>query len=149
MAPQTARFQIQGLDILELRVEKCYQNCLALGHYLEQHPKVKRVDYPGLKNDPGYERAQKYFMGVPGTIMSFDLETKAACYAFMNKLKIIRRATNLNDNKTLIIHPESTIYAEFSEAERAEAGIRNTMMRLSVGIENVADLIADIEQALS
>jgi len=149
MAPQTARFQIQGLDILELRVEKCYQNCLALGHYLEQHPKVKRVDYPGLKKDPGYERSQKYFMGVPGTIMSFDLETKAACYAFMNKLKIIRRATNLNDNKTLIIHPESTIYAEFSEAERAEAGIRNTMMRLSVGIENVADLIADIEQALS
>ena len=149
MAPQTARFQIQGLDILELRVEKCHQNCLVLGHYLEQHPKVKRVDYPGLKNDPGYERAQKYFMGVPGSIMSFDLETKAACYAFMNKLKIIRRATNLNDNKTLIIHPESTIYAEFSEAERAEAGIRNTMMRLSVGIENVADLIADIEQALS
>ena len=148
MAPQTARFQIQGLDILELRVERCYQNCMALGDFLEHHPKVKRVDYPGLKNDSGYDRAQKYFGGVPGTIMSFDLETKAACYAFMNKLKIIRRATNLNDNKTLIIHPESTIYAEFSEAERAEAGIRKSMMRLSVGIENSEDLIADIGQAL-
>jgi len=149
MAPQTARFQIQGLDILELRVEKCFQNCLALGEFLENHPKVKRVNYPGLKNDPGYARAQKYFNSVPGTIMSFDLETKTACYAFMNKLKIIRRATNLNDNKTLIIHPESTIYAEFTEPERAEAGIRDTMMRLSVGIENVADLISDIEQALA
>ncbi len=66
----------------------------------------------------------------------------------MNKLCIIRRATNLNDNKSLIIHPHSTIYAEFSEKERADAGIRNTMMRLSVGIENIKDLIEDIEQAL-
>jgi O-acetylhomoserine (thiol)-lyase len=67
----------------------------------------------------------------------------------MNRLKIIRRATNLNDNKSLIIHPYSTIYAEFSEKERQEAGIRDTMMRLSVGIENVEDLIADVEQALA
>ena len=148
MAPQTARYQIQGLDILELRVEKCYKNCIMLGDYLESNPKITRADYPGLRNDTGYERAQKYFQGIPGTIMSFDLESKAACFAFMNKLQIIRRATNLNDNKTLIIHPESTIYAEFSEAERHEAGIRDTMMRLSVGIENVEDLIADIEQAL-
>ena len=66
----------------------------------------------------------------------------------MNRLQIIRRATNLNDNKSLIIHPHSTIYAEFTEEERKNAGIRNTMMRLSVGIENVEDLIADIEQAL-
>ncbi|HSO87555.1 MAG TPA: PLP-dependent transferase, partial [Draconibacterium sp.] len=84
----------------------------------------------------------------PGTIMTFDLESKAACFAFMNKLQIIRRATNLNDNKSLIIHPHSTIYAEFTEEERKNAGIRNTMMRLSVGIENVEDLIADIKQAL-
>jgi len=149
MTPQTAMLQIQGLDILELRVEQCYQNCMALGEYFETHPKVKRVDYPGLKNDFRYQLAQKYFNGVPGTIMSFDLESKDACFAFMNKLQIIRRATNLNDNKTLIIHPASTIYNEFSEKERVDANIRNTMMRLSVGIENVKDLIADIEQALS
>jgi len=148
MAPQTARFQIQGLDIVELRVEKCYQNCFALGEYLNSESKVKRVDYPGLETDKGYEFAQKYFNGIPGTIMTFDLESKEACFAFMNKLKVIRRATNLNDNKSLIIHPASTIYAEFSEEERAEAEIRDTMMRLSVGIENVEDLIADIEQAL-
>ncbi len=148
MAPQTARYQIQGLDILEIRVERCYKNCMVLGEFLSAHPKVKRVDYPGLPQDKGYKLAQKYFGGVPGTIMSFDLESKEACYSFMNKLKIIRRATNLNDNKSLIIHPDSTIYAEFSEAERAKVNIRNTMMRLSVGIENAGDLIADIEQAL-
>lgn len=148
MAPQTAKFMIQGLDILELRVEKCYQNCLALGAFFNSNPKITRTSYPGLINDPGYQKAQQYFKGVPGTIMSFDLESKEACYTFMNKLKIIRRATNLNDNKTLIIHPYSTIYAEFTEEQRKEAGIRNTMMRLSVGIENVDDLIEDMMQAL-
>jgi O-acetylhomoserine (thiol)-lyase len=148
MAPQTAKFMIQGLDILELRVEKCYQNCLALGDFLKTHPKVKMVTYPGLESDPGYKLAKKYFNGIPGTIMTFDLKSKVACFQFMNRLKIIRRATNLNDNKTLIIHPHSTIYAEFSEEERREAGIRDTMMRLSVGIENEEDLIADLGHAL-
>ena len=148
MAPQTARYQIQGLDILELRVEKCYQNCMALGDYLNSNTAIKQVDYPGLEGDKGYSLAKKYFNGVPGTIMSFDLESKEACFAFMNKLQIIRRATNLNDNKSLIIHPHSTIYAEFTEDERAKAGIRDTMLRLSVGIENVEDLIEDIELAL-
>ncbi len=148
MAPQTAKFMIQGLDILELRVEKCYENCMALGTFFESHPKIIKTGYPGLKTDSRNRLAEKYFNGIPGTIMSFDLESKAACFRFMNKLQIIRRATNLNDNKTLIIHPYSTIYAEFSEEERKNTGIRDTMMRLSVGIENVDDLIADIEQAL-
>jgi O-acetylhomoserine (thiol)-lyase len=149
MAPQTAKLMIQGLDILELRVEKCYKNCMELGQFLKAHPKVKIINYPGLEDDPGFNLAEKYFEGIPGTMMSFDLESKAACFKFMNRLKIIRRATNLNDNKSLIIHPYSTIYAEFSEKERQEAGIRDTMMRLSVGIENVEDLIADVEQALA
>ncbi len=149
MAPQTAKLMIQGLDILELRVEKCYQNCLALGNFLKTNPKVKAVGYPGLKDDPSFHLAEKYFSGIPGTIMTFDLESKVACFEFMNRLNIIRRATNLNDNKSLIIHPYSTIYAEFPEEERREAGIRDTMMRLSVGIENVEDLIADLESALA
>jgi len=148
MAPQTAKMQIHGLDLLELRVERCYKNCMDLGVFFEAHPKVKKVVYPGLKSASNYKLAEKYFNGVPGTIMTFDLESKEACFAFMNKLQIIRRATNLNDNKSLIIHPHSTIYGEFPEEERAEAGIHDTMMRLSVGIENVEDLIADIEGAL-
>ncbi len=148
MAPQTAKFMIQGLDILELRVEKCYQNCLMLAKFMNSQSKIKSVGYPGLESDPGNAFAKKYFNGVPGTIITFDLESKTACFEFMNKLKIIRRATNLNDNKTLIIHPHSTIYAEFSEKERQNAGIRDTMLRLSVGIENVEDLIEDIARAL-
>ena len=148
MTPQTAKQMIQGLDILELRVEKCFRNCLELGKFLLSQSKVKQVRYPGMESDSGYELAKKQFCGVPGTIISFDLESKEACFVFMNQLKIIRRATNLNDNKSLIIHPHSTIYAEFTEEERQEAGIRDTMMRLSVGIENVEDLIEDIRQAL-
>lgn len=149
MAPQTAKLQIHGLDILELRVEKCYNNCLQLGEYLRTHPYVRNVGYPGLKTAPNYHLADKYFNGIPGTIITFDLKSKATCYGFMNRLQIIRRATNLNDNKSLIIHPYSTIYAEFTEKERADAGIRDTMMRLSVGIENVEDLKEDIKSALA
>ena len=148
MTAHTANYMIAGLDILELRVERCYQNCLKLGEYFQQNQKVTRVDYPGLKSSEYYDLAVKQFGGVPGSVMTFDLESQEECFRFMNRLKIIRRATNLNDNKSLIIHPYSTIYSEFSESERQKMGIRSGMMRLSVGIEGAEDLIADIEQAL-
>ena len=148
MTAHTAHYQIMGLDILELRLERGYSNCMALGEFFLNHPKVKKVTYPGLKESEAYPLASKQFDGKPGTIMTFDLESQEVCFAFMNQLKTIRRATNLNDNKSLIIHPYSTIYVEFSEQERAEMGIQKTMMRLSVGIESAEDLIADIDQAL-
>lgn len=148
MTAHTANYMISGLDILELRVERCYGNCMKLGEFLNQNTQVKRVDYPGLKDSAFYGLAVKQFGGVPGTVMTFDLESQEACFRFMNRLKVIRRATNLNDNKSLIIHPFSTIYAEFPENERLRMGVRSTMMRLSVGIEGAADLIEDIEQAL-
>jgi len=149
MTAHTANYMIAGLDILELRVERCYQNCMKLGEFFDNHPKVTRVDYPGLKNSPYYELAIKQFSGVPGSVMTFDLSSQYECFQFMNRLKIIRRATNLNDNKSLIIHPYSTIYTEFSEDDRIKMGIRPTMMRLSVGIEGAEDLMEDIEQALT
>lgn len=148
MTAHSANYMIAGLDILELRVKRCYQNCMKLGGYFQQNNKVIRVDYPGLKDSVYYDLAMNQFNGVPGTVMTFDLESLAACYRFMNRLKIIRRATNLNDNKSLIIHPYSTIYTEFPEAMRDTMGIRPTMMRLSVGIEGAEDLMEDIEQAL-
>lgn len=148
MTAHTANYMIAGLDILELRVERCYQNCMKLGEFFQKITKVKRVDYPGLKSSEYYDLAVKQFGGVPGTVMTFDLESQDECFRFMNKLKIIRRATNLNDNKSLIIHPYSTIYAEFNEIERQEMGIRPSMMRLSVGIEGSDDLIEDMDQAL-
>lgn len=148
MTAHSAYFQILGLDILELRVERSVSNCFKLAEYLENNAKIKEVNYPSLKSSMSYLFSMKYFGHKPGAIMTFDLESEEACFRFMNKLKIIRRATNLNDNKTLIIHPYSTIYVEFTPEERAEMGIRPTMMRLSVGIEGVDDLIEDIEQAL-
>lgn len=148
MTAHTAHYQIMGLDILELRFNRCYENCMKLGDFFEQHSAIKQVSYPGLKSSKDYILSAKQFDGKPGAIMSFDLESQEACFAFMNKLQIIRRATNLNDNKSLIIHPYSTIYNEFSEEQRADMGIRDTMMRLSVGIESAEDLIADMEQAL-
>jgi O-acetylhomoserine (thiol)-lyase len=148
MTAHTANYMIAGLDILELRIDRCYQNCLKLGDYMRQHPKISRVDYPGLKDSAYYDLAIKQFSGKPGSIMTFDLRSQEECFRFMNNLKIIRRATNLNDNKSLIIHPFSTIYNEFPESDRLESGIRPTMMRLSVGIEGAEDLMQDIEQAL-
>lgn len=148
MTAHSAYFQIIGLDILDLRVERCVNNCLKLGQYLEINPKIVSVNYPSLNSSRYFLHSMKYFDHKPGAIMTFDLASETECFSFMNKLKIIRRATNLNDNKSLIIHPFSTIYVEFSPEKRAEMGIRPTMMRLSVGIEGVDDLIADIEQAL-
>ena len=140
MTAHTANYMIAGLDILELRVERCYQNCMKLGKYFKQNTKVTRVDYPGLEDSPYYELVKQQFNGVPGSVMTFDLESQEECFRFMNRLKIIRRATNLNDNKSLIIHPYSTIYTEFSENDRREISIRPTMMRLSVGIEGAEEI---------
>ena len=148
MTAHSAYFQILGLDILELRVERSVSNCFKLAEYMENNSKIKDVNYPSLKTSMSYLHSMKFFSHKPGAIMTFDLESEEACFKFMNKLQIIRRATNLNDNKTLIIHPYSTIYVEFTPEMRAEMGIRPTMMRLSVGIEGAEDLIADIEQAL-
>jgi O-acetylhomoserine (thiol)-lyase len=148
MTAHTAHYQIMGLDMLELRLNRCYENCMSLGEYLSSHPAIKKVIYPGLKSSEDYELAVKQFSGKPGAIMSFDLGSQQACFRFMDRLQLIRRATNLNDNKSLILHPHSTIYAGFSEEDRKIMNIRDTMIRLSVGIESADDLIDDIEQAL-
>ncbi len=148
MTAHTAHYQIMGLDTLELRFNRCYENCMELGEFMLKHPAVRRVTYPGLTSSEDYDLAVNQFSGKPGTIMSFDLESQEACFQFMDRLKVIRRATNLNDNKSLIIHPYSTIYADFSEEDRKIMRIRDTMIRLSVGIESADDLTDDIEQAL-
>jgi O-acetylhomoserine (thiol)-lyase len=149
LSPRAAQLQSMGLDILELRVERSFENCLRLAEHFSNHPSIKRVTYPGLTSSKYYRLSKEQFNGIPGTIMTFDLSTMDDCFSFMNKLKIIRRATNMNDNKSLMIHPWSTIYSEYPESLRLEMDVRDTMLRLSVGIEDVLDLIADIEQALT
>ena len=149
LSPRAAQLQSMGLDILELRVERSFENCLRLAEHFSDHPNIKKLTYPGLASSEYYRLSKEQFNGVPGTIMTFDLSTEDDCFSFMNKLKVIRRATNMNDNKSLIIHPWSTIYSEYPESLRLEMDVHDTLLRLSVGIEDVDDLIDDIEQALT
>lgn len=104
------------------------------------------VHYPGFADSPYYPVAARQFPRGCGGILTFDLQDQQACFALMDSLQLIRRATNVNDNKTLIVHPFSTIFAEYSEEEKLAMGVRPTMLRLSVGIEDHGDLIDDLER---
>src|SRR3972149_167880 len=114
----------------------------------KKNSKIKRVDYPGLRSSKYYQIAAMQFGKLTGALLTFDLDSKEKCFAFMNSLEIIRRATNLNDNKTLILHPASTIFCEYGPELKAEMGVRETMIRLAVGIEDADDLIEDINLGL-
>ena len=149
MAPQTAFLQNLGLETMDLRFREAGRSCLELAQFLQELPKIKQVNYNGLPSDPFYEISKKQFRDYPGAMLTFCLEDRAACFAFINRLKIIRRATNLFDNKSLIIHPESTIYGTLSPEYKKMVEVPDNMLRLSVGLENVNDLKADILQALN
>ncbi len=148
MSPDTAYLQALGLETLGLRIEKSSQNSLKIARFLQEQPEVLSVNYPGLKNSPYYQTAKKQFGGRFGGLLTFRLSDKDACFRFMDALKIIRRSTNLNDNKTLILHPASTIFCEYSEEERKKMRIEENMLRLSVGIEDVEDIFDDLSRGL-
>ena len=148
MAPQVAHLQNLGLETLELRFQHAAKTCLELAHFLETLPLVKSVKYNGLSTDPFYAISKKQFGDYPGAMLTFCLKNKAECYAFLNRLKVIRRATNLFDNKSLIIHPESTIYGPLSPEIKKMVDVPDNMLRLSVGLERFDDLKTDILQAL-
>ena len=148
MAPQIAYLQGLGLETLSLRVEKVCQNTMAVADYLARHEKVARVNYPGLPDSPFHALAKKQFNNRFGGILTFELADKKTCFRFLNRLKIIKRASNLGDNTTLIIHPASTLFREFRQEEKETMNVTEGLIRLSVGIEDVEDLIGDIEQAL-
>ncbi len=149
ISPQAAYLQNLGLETLSLRIEKSCSNAMTIAEYLEQKDSVIAVHYPGLASSPFHDIAGKQFRNRFGGILSFELADREACFTFLNALKLIRCATNLNDNHSLIIHPGSTIYAEFTADEKREAGISDRLIRLSVGIEDVDDLVEDITQALT
>ena len=148
LAPQAAHLQSLGLETLSLRVDKCCSNALAMAQFLKELPQVKSVNYPGLSDSPYNELAKNQFGDKYGSILTFELEDKATCFRFENKLQLIKRATNLGDNTTLIIHPASTIFAEYAPEARIDMGVTEGLLRLSVGIEDVEDLKDDILQAL-
>jgi O-acetylhomoserine (thiol)-lyase len=148
LSPFNAYLQLIGLETLSMRVECASKNALEIALWLEKHNEVKYVNYPGLKSSRYHNISKKQFGAYPSSLLTFCLDSKEDCFRFMDKLNLIRRATNLSDNKTLIIHPASTIYSEFDLSLHKDLGIRDTMMRLSVGIEDVGDLIEDIKEAL-
>jgi len=148
LSPHNASLQMLGLETLELRVRAASANALAVAQFLASHPKVQAVAYPGLASHPQHGLAKDQFGGVFGGILTFSLADRPACYQLMDKLALIRRATNINDNKTLIIHPASTIFSEFTPQARQQQGVPEGLLRLSLGIENAPDLIDDLAQAL-
>ena len=148
MAPQTAYLQSLGLETLSLRMERACDSCRQLAQYLAGHPRIRQVHYPGLADSPFHTVAMEQFNGRCGSILSFELDDKPAAFVFLNRLRIIRRATNLGDNASLAIHPASTIFNEYAPEEKAALGVTDGLVRLSVGIETLDDLIRDLDQAL-
>lgn len=148
LSPHNAFMQSLGLETMGLRIDKSCQNALHLANFLRQHPKVHAVHYPGLSDSAFHTIASCQFNEKYGGLLTFDMHSIEHCFSLMNALQVIRRATNINDNKTLILHPASTIFAEYSEAEKAAMGIRPTMLRLSVGIEDHDDILEDLQRGL-
>lgn len=148
MDSDTAYLQSLGLETLTLRYEKMCNTTYQLAQFLETLSTVDKVSYTKLDSSPFKKLSDAMFTGNPGAMLTFNLKDQAACFAFMDKLQLIKRATNLFDNRSLIIHPASTIYGAFTQEMRDVMGIEDTLIRFSVGLEDLADLQADIMQAL-
>ena len=148
MTPQVAYMQTLGIETMSIRFERQAATCLELAKELQKLENIESVNYTGLPGNPYYDISTSQFGPLPGAMLTFNLASREACFAFMNKLKLIRRATNLFDNKTLAIHPASTIYGTFTEQQRVAMDVDSKTIRLSVGLETVNDLLTDIKQAL-
>ena len=147
LSAHNAYLQCLGLETLGLRFEKSCANAVTVARYLESQSWISSVNYPGLANSPFHKLADQQFGGKFGGVVTFDLDSQDQCFQYMDALQLIKRATNINDNKSLIIHPYSTIFCEYPENERETMGVFSTMMRLSVGIEDVDDIIEDLQGA--
>lgn len=146
LSPHNAYLQSLGLETLSLRARRSCESTLAIARHLESRSGlVRRVNYPGLPSSPYHETARRQFPNGFGGILTFELASKQQCFEFMNSLRLVRRATNINDNKTLVIHPASTIYCEYSPVEKEDMQVSESMLRLSVGIEDAEDIIEDLD----
>ncbi len=149
LGPQEAFTILLGLETLSLRAERVVQNTFELVHWLNAREEVAWVNYPGLENHPSYARAQHYFKGKPGSILTFGLKGGyAAAKTFINRLELVSHLANVGDARTLAIHPASTTHSQLSPADQEQAGVSPDLVRLSVGLEHVEDLQADMGQAL-
>jgi O-acetylhomoserine (thiol)-lyase len=148
MTPEVAAMQTIGLDTVALRFERAAHTCLALAQRLENTVGIQSVNYPALPGHPFHTVSRRQFGDYPGAMFTFDLASREAAFRFLNRLQLVRRATNLFDNKTLAIHPASTIYGTFTDAQRKAMDVSQKTIRISVGLESVDDLYSDFAQAL-
>ena len=150
ISPFNSFLLLQGLETLSLRVDRTVENAQKLAEFLENHPKVEKVLYPGLPSFPDYENAKKYLKKGFGGVLNFEIKGgKEAAVKFIDHLQLISHLANVGDSKTLIINPASTTHEQLSDEERLKAGITPGQIRLSVGIEHIEDIIADLEQSFS
>ena len=148
LGPQEAYYIIRGLKTFEIRMERHCKNARTIVDFLNKHPKVEKVYYPGLETHPGYEIAKKQMKDF-GAMISFELKGGfEAGKTLLNNLKLCSLAVSLGDTETLIQHPASMTHSPYTKEEREVAGITDGLVRLSVGLENVEDIIADLEQGL-
>ncbi|MGB7580946.1 MAG: O-acetylhomoserine aminocarboxypropyltransferase/cysteine synthase [Sedimentisphaerales bacterium] len=149
LSPFNAFLFLQGLETLHLRMPRHSENALAVAKYLSKHPKVSWVNYPGLDSSPDKERVKKYLPKGAGAILGFGIKGGSeAGRKFIDSLELISHLANIGDAKTLAIHPATTTHQQLSPEEQLATGVTPDFVRLSIGIENVDDIIADIEQAL-
>lgn len=148
MTSQAAYLQTLGLETLDVRYQRQAANALQLAEGLRELGMIQNVNYIGLKDNPYYQLAQRQFGKTAGAMLTIDLASKETCFRFLNRLRLIHRATNLFDNRTLAIHPASTIFGLFPKQQLEKMNVRQTTIRLSVGLEAVEDLLEDLQQAL-
>ena len=148
-SPQNSFYLGVGLETLHLRMERHYENALSLAKHLQNHPKVSWVSFPGLENDSQYALAQKYLPnGICGVISFGVVGGREAAVNFMDSLKLAAIVTHVADARTCVLHPASTTHRQMNDNELAAAGVSPDLIRMSVGIEDIRDIIADVDQAL-
>ncbi|WP_215238553.1 O-acetylhomoserine aminocarboxypropyltransferase/cysteine synthase family protein [Dyadobacter helix] len=150
LSPFNSFLFLQGLETLSLRIERTCENALKLAEWLEAHDEIESVNYPGLPSNQYHGLAKKYLTRGFGGVLSFVLKgDKKRAEAFVDNLQLISNLANVGDSKTLVIHPASTTHSQLSEAEQLTAGVHPSGIRISLGIEHIDDIIADIEAAIS
>jgi O-acetylhomoserine (thiol)-lyase len=150
ISPDNAWMFLQGIETLPLRMERHCDNALAVAEHLSQHQSVEWVRYPGLKTDSNYQKAQKYLDGKGGSMVVFGIRGGAeAGRRFIESLQMFSHLANVGDAKSLAIHPASTTHSQLTEEQQEAGGIPPEMVRLSVGIEHISDILGDLDQALA
>jgi O-acetylhomoserine (thiol)-lyase len=150
LSPFNSFLFVQGLETLSLRIDRHVSNAQKVAEFLEKHPKVSSVTFPGLKSHPDYERAKKYLPKGPGAILGFGIKGGLeAGKKFINSLKLFSHLANVGDAKSLAIHPASTTHSQLSAEEQVSAGVSPDFVRLSVGLEDIEDILWDLDQALN